>query len=707
MTFAANIEKASEKVTTLVRIRPRKRLEGWVVNGTYGNVYQFSWEENVVAVYSNSFDSASLATSLANCAATDYSYYYDSTAEILYFNPNGTDNPNTNVTSVEWNWFVASEHLNWYSDPLNSGSGVGIWSGGLIKPAIPTQGNPDLAFGYLPLQITSIEIQFADGEMLEHAYDWSLNKAPIKVWECVGDLAIENISETFTGACGNYTISNGKISIQVADPLKILEEVYEFKTFNQADFPNLDPNAIGKPIRLLYGYLNSLVPTNINYSATPSTTNNRDWVVCDGVLADAATISRPINHLSPNNTATTTQLFDASGLNGGGFSADSIIIYDNGVPKYARIYSVNYSTNIITHDNIGARSPVITDTVQRGSVGSITISVPGFGFFFPLYGRDYIDNNHANGTRGFSFLNNFEANLPGFPSPFDPNNTDFFFCRAYGNKTLPKKLDDVTDFGQVTERGGCYANPVTILWDILRNKLRNFEDFALLDETAWQALATSFDRPCGFAIPNTIDETPRRWKDVILEILKTELLKLHYKIDSGLVKLTISQLKPTTDPFAVDAGEISSNELSNIDFSFSYNDNYEYFFISTYTGEGLPVLTIQGGNNIGKYLHRSGKTFTDFTLYQQEYIDAQTIFDRIRFILSERKGTLTCTLPIQYLTKNVDDFVTVLNDYLPGFKLTGLINQRDYAILQHAKSSNGVTVVLDDQKGIEDNSGDW
>lgn len=703
MTFAANIEKASEKVTTLVRIRPRKRLEGWVVNGTYGNVYQVSWAENVVAVYSNSFDSASAATDLADCAATDYSYFYDSTAEILYFNPNGTDNPNTNVTSVEWNWFVASEHLNWYSDPLNSASSVGIWSGGLIKPAIPTQGNPDLAFGYLPLQITSIEIQFADGEMLEHAYAWSLNKSPIKVWECVGDLAVENISETFTGACGNYSISGGAISIQCYDATKIIDERIDGKFFTSAFYPLLDPNAENKTVRYMYGVNSNIFPTNIDYNSSPTTLNNRHWVTDDGAISDAATLTLAINHTSPNNTATTTQLFDASGLlaDGSFFRGDTVIIYDNGVAKYTHITAVNYSTNVITHDSIGARTPVVTDTVVRPFVGQVTI-LAGGAFFYPLYGRDYFLSNFTNGVRGFSFTNNFEASLGGFPSPFDPSNHTLS-CRVYGNKTLPKKLDNVTDFGQVTERGGSYANPVTIIWDIFRNKLRNFEDYFLLDETDWQALAIAFDRPVGICIPDSIADSFPSWKDVVQRLLQTELLKIHYKIDSGLVKLTISQ----TQPISGTPEEITNAESGEKEFFYSYDDTYESFRFTLNQGEATIVNNvIEQESDPGFWLHRAGTIFNFDTLFQF-VSDAQVIADRITFIYGERRGTVNVRLPLSFIRKDIDEAVTLASEYLPGFAFSGQINTRNHVVLRHAKSSNGVTVVLDDQKGIEDNSGDW
>lgn len=703
MAFLDNIENAIDKVTVLARIRPRYRITAWIFNFPNTDVFVTQWRQKQVnAVYSQSFESAQKVDSILACENTDYSFFHDEDAGLLYFNPTGTRNPVADVTVVEWDWLVASEELNWFLDPTSSVSGDAVWSGGIIKSPIPLQGGTDLALGFLPIQISSIEIQFSNGEQLEFAHAWSLNKAQIKVWQCVGDLRPENISEVFTGVCGNYNIRDGAISIQVYDPIKSLEDRYDGKLFNGIDFPSVDPNFIGTAIPLIYGFNRLVTPVNIDYSGTPSTTNNRDWCVSEGDIANAAELSRLIDHTSGNNTATTTQLFDASGFHGEFFfnQGDSIIIKDNGVNKYARITAVDYDTNIITHSSIGARSPVVTDTVERSFVGIITIR-DGGAFFDLQYGRDYLTSNFANGTRGFILTDNFEANYGGL-SIFDPSSM-ILTCRVYGDATLPKKLNGITDFGEVAQKGGAYSNPVTIAWDILRNKVRRFGEIILLDETSWSALSTAFDRPVGVVIPPYGSDSFPSWQEVFKSLLQSELLKLHYKIDSGLTKLMITQIGPSGSAVK----EISTAEISGAEFNYSYDDIYEEVIANGQANFpfGLSVK-FRPDSQVGKYLHRSGKSFEFNTLFAFQD-DLEIVAQRMAYYLSERKATLSAVVPLEYLTVNIDDSLTVKNEYLPGFPLGDVMRSRDYSLIQHSRGARAVSVILDDKKGVEDNAGDW
>lgn len=712
MTFANNIEKAVEKVTNLCRIRPRIRKTGWTPNGTYpANVYEIDWPETtVVGIYLNAGDSATEQNSLANCNSVNYSWFYDRTLQKLYFNPNGTDNPNTGITVIEYDWLIASETLSWYRDPVDTNSVDAIWSGGLVKPAIPQQGSPDIAFGFLPIQNTSIQVELTEDQVLEDCYSFSLNKAPIKIWQCVGDLETLNISEVFIGSCGDYSINDGVISISVSDAIKDLDEQVELKTFTFADFPQLDPDAENKYIRQIYGMIKHFEPTNIDFDSNDPPTGNDEWIVADGQVADFADYESAIDHLSGSNTATTTKVASVFGLVAGSnfpldLYGDSIIIYDNGVPKYTYVISINTITNVITHGNIGARSPVVTDTVERSFVGAAwTVTKTTFPNTITTavlrYGQHYEIDDFANGTVGIRIID---------PSIVINLKDTKLYCRVYGKKTLPKELDNTTDFGVVSTYGGSFSNPVTVIWDILRNKLRFFDQNFLLDEVTWSDLATDFDRPIGICIPDTIGDSAPTWKDVIQRLLQTELLKMHYKIDSNLVKIMISQTKP----LSLSAPNASSNELRSPSWDFNYNDLYEFFTVYLNEGEATnqgssdtaeTIISFESNN--AKYLHRSGKSFTFDTLFQFEP-DAQIIADRIGFIFGERRGTLNLSLPLEYTLKNIDDGFTVSTDYLPGFALNGSINSRDYVILQHAKSPNGVTFILDDQKGIEDNAGDW
>lgn len=700
MSFAIEKLKPIPRVRTMMSIRPRRRLTGWTVNGTHGNVYQIAWAERyTVGVYGESFSSATEEESLADCASSDDSWFHDRDANILYFNPASTGNPNTLVTVVEWDMFFATEFLNWFRQPQNTAGEEAAWHGGLVRPPIPNQGNPDLLFGYSPIQVTEIQVQIADGLNQEHLYEWSLNGSQVRVWECIGELAAENISEIFTGVAGAHTVDSGVLGIAVSDPLKLMDKLAYDKYFSTIDFPRLDLDYQGAPIRKLYGYLQTFLPVNIDFDGTTATNVNRDWVVSQGSLADAATVSELVDYLSVSNDATHTKVANAWKFFGNGGFGDKVIITDNGTPKYTTVVAVDYLTGIITHDSIGARTPIITDTVTRGFVSDIRIEV-GLGAFNTLkFGRDWTEADFANGTRGFVLADNFEANFGGFT--FDPS-TQMVQVAAYGDKTLPKKLDGIADFGALSEKAGAVANPVVILWDILRNQIRGFRETVQLDEAAFEALVAEAEYVCGLAIPTTRGEDFPAWKDVVTGLLKTAIMRMHFKIDAGFSKLTLTQSAPT----AGDGVDITEEEAQNIRFNFDYADTYSRFRVQMNGGELLLPTYQSSESKVAKFLHQVEKNYTLETLISH-FLDLSTVLNRLNFILGERKGTASMLLPTKFIEQSIDDKVNLKTTRLPGFPLSETINARAYKLQQHEKSSAGVRVILDDQKGIEDNAGSW
>jgi hypothetical protein len=706
VSYLENIENPSEKITTLVSIRPRLRLTGWVQHDTFTNTWFKAFDQRlIVGVYGSSFDSAEEEASISDCNSADYSWFYDSENEILYFNPNGSADPNVLITVVEWDWLIATESLNWFRNPADNTSGDAHWPGGLVKPAIPTQGNLDLLYGFSPVQVTTLEVQIADGENLKYLHDWSLNKSQVRVWQCAGPLETGNIQEVFRGAGGRNSMSGGVFRLEVRDPLYILDEEFEFKTFRAVDFPSLDPAKLNQPIPIIYGAAPFFEPVNIQYNETPGTSTNRQWVVSEGSVADSASLVLSVDPSGTNNGSVTT-LISADGLYPGDAivtlsQGDTVILTDNGTPHYVRVDQVDYSTRQILHGDIGSRNPQPTDTVTRSFVGNVII----FENDLPVglrFGRDYNVTDFANGTRGFTLVNNFESNVS--MSTFDPLNMPIE-VRAYGDKTLPKKLNNTDDFGELSQKCGAMANPVTIIWDIFRKRIPKFDQIIDLDEEAWEDLATSFDRPVSLVLPKQ-GEFRVRWREVIIDLLKTELLYLSYEFSS----LTITQknlIKPT-------GKGLDDDELFSPEYSFDYEDVYSRVRVLLNLGEiesfhlfSAPLKIIsRGGPGTADYLHIENRTFETESLFWIG-ADGINLADRLAFILSERSGRLTCQVPVGKISTDINDRVEVISNRLPGFELDGTINTRPYSVLQHTKSSRGVTLVLDDQKGIEDNSEDW
>lgn len=713
MTFAANKELAKVAVTTLVRLRPRRRLTGWV-EGDPG-IWRRSWSDNVVGILIDSrTEYLDEESSEAACLSNPDSFFYDAANEEIILNLS-TDDPNVNFVAVEWDVRVATRDLNWFQNPTDAGSGDAHWSGGIVQAPSPSQGNPDLIFGYSPIQITSLQIQVADGFLFEHLHDWSLSGSPIKVWLCVGELDTQNISELFVGVGGSVRMEAGILQIDVQDPLRLLDADYSGDTYDLDDFPALTPGEAGLPIREVFGYLSSFLPVNIDYDATPATNNNRNWAVSKGPMADSAARTFAISS-APSGTSTV--LTDASYIRVG----DSIVIEDGGVDKYASVTSVDLGTDTIGHTDIGSRSFTPGDDVRRGFITHAFVRVDNTDY--PLkYGRDWAEQDFASNTKGLVLTDDFEANLisdgySDFPTVFNPA-LHTLWVGVYGNAVLPKKLDNTTNFGALTATGGTAGHPVVILWDMLRNRVPNFREVVLLDETSWQALALSFDRSIGLAIPEQKTGAFPTWAQVAQLLLQTEIMSMHFKVANGLSTLMITQAE-----LAQSGGrEVTEFEITDPSYFWDTSDVYSRLQMEINTGEVFPgsyrildptTVYVYADTTVelsplraASYLHRVDKTFSFRSLFSSVLNDESDLVAlRLAKIIGERRGTISARLPIGFLDKSIDDDISVELKRLTGFPVTDQTRTREYKLAQHTKSAEGVNVILDDQKGIQD-SGRW
>lgn len=712
MTFAANKELPKNHITTLVRLRPRKRLTGWVEDDSDPGIYRVAWSENVVGLL---LDSAANyldeEDSEAACLANADSFFLDTENDQIVLN-SPTNEPNAAFTVVEWDVRLASRDLNWFVNPMDSSSGDARWEGGLVQAPAPQQGNPDLIFGYSPVQITSLQVQTADGFLFEHLHGWSLRGSAIEVWLCIGELRTENISELFTGVGGNMSMQGGVLSIDVQDPLRLLDADFEGTYFSADDFPNIADVDAGLPIREIFGFMRSFLPMNVDYNETAATNVNRDWVVSKGSMAESA--ARTVNIVSaPSGTSTFVD--DAEYLTGG-----NIIIEDGGVDKYALITSVNVGTGEVQHTDIGARSFTAGDQMHRGFVPAAFIRWELIDV--PLkYGRDYTEVDMAADTRGIVLADNFEANIVAdgfatFPT-FDPALMTLW-VEAYGSAVLPKKFNGIDDFGALTERGGTAGHPVVILWDIIRNRLRTFREIVTPDETAWQAMALAFDRSIGLAVPETKNGQFPSWKEVVQLLLQTELLRMHFNVDGGQSLLTITQTSPTADGGRV----VSELELSDPSYSWDTSDVYSTLAMQLNLGEMMegertidadtifihPDLSVEFSPlRPAAYLHRVSQTFRFRSLFPFAFEnESDLVAMRLAKLIGDRRGTLSGFLPAGFLEESIDDDASVQLKRLTGFVVSDETRTRNYKLAQHTKSAQGVSVILDDQKGIED-SGRW
>lgn len=729
MTFSQRIADIIAKpgeITTLLSIRPRIRITDWTNMSVMGqNVWRCPWTRgNVVAVSDVGFYPESVngmpyyqleeEATYAAMAADKGTWFFDEENQLLYANFNDLPGfpsfdstfPNNRFTWVDWEMFYATKQLNWYRNPQSALSDDQVWTGGLVKPPIPQQGNPDLLFGFSPVRVTDVQIAVGDdSEVLGLLHDWSVNGSIVQIWECVGQLSTDGMSQVFTGLAGSYALSKGNLSIQLTDPLNAIDQEMDEAFFDDITFGGLDPQKQNAPLRRVLGAVQGFIPVNIDFDETPDVDVNRDHVVCQGEMADAPVLDTVIDETDPDTTNSSSKVADASGFRSG----DSIIVEEGGTPHYGIfVFSVDYDTNVIQHSFMAARVAVTGDRIYRGFVGSATLDDGNGNAFNLAYGRDWTESDFAGDTRGIVLADNFEANIPGCPSPYDPSQHTIYLT-VYGEKIVPLKLDGITPFCSLAKNGGALANPVGLLWHILRTELRTFRELVSFDEATWYALAQTMERTVGTAIPEESGGSWGSWKEIIQEILQSELLRLHIRIQNGLATLTITRDGPTGTP-DVEAGQ---QDLSNPSWSWDYSDCYHTSAVSWghqefssaffYGGQQNRYATL---NNPAKYFHRLDKTLEIKTLHY-ESDDAFAIVQQFNAILGERRGILNGLLPPSFMETHIGDVVNYSTKFLPGAVVSGEMNERPYKLTQHAKSPQGITVTLEDQKGVEEFTGDW
>lgn len=726
MSFSDEIQKDPTAITTMLRIRPRLRSRTWVNQNVVGqNIWALAWPLSRgvpltvtdVGYYGPEVNGMPLTRleeedSYADMAADKGTFFYDDEAEILYANfldlafPSFESTfPNNRIVFVEWDMYFATQQLNWFVNPIDVNSGDKVWHSGLQKPPVPQQGNPDLLFGYSPVRVTDVQIALGqDSEVMQYLHDWSVNSALVKIWECVGPLAPQNIGEVFTGLAGNYNMQDGTLTIQLTDPLSLIAQPITEEFLSASDFPNIDPQRDLSPKRTILGKAFGYVPINVDFNDTPATNVNRDWVVSKGSLAESPVLEIDVVVGDPVNDTDFTKVVDAFGLEPG----NSIILECNGTPEYTNVIEVDYVTNIVRHGFILGRTEGAGDKMYRGFVSNVNLGDREGNAYGLQYGRDWTEVDMADGTRGIILADNFEANIAGCPSPFDPD-AHTLYLDVYGSKVVPKKLDGITDFCSLREKGGNMCNPVGFLWDIFRNKLDRFSQLVTMDEAAWFALAGQLDRAVGTAIPESSQGSFGSWQEIIQQILQTELLRLHLKIDSGFATLTITRDAPTVVPGLA----ISQEELSKPVYNWDYGDVYDAIGFTYKHQEyneaqfyGFTQWRFEKVSNLARYFHKVSKTLEVKSLLYDD-TEVGIVADQFAAVLGERRGTVVGILPTRFTESDIGDTVEYSSKFLPGYQVSANINTRPYKISQHAKSPAGITVTLEDQKGVEDFTGDW
>jgi hypothetical protein len=239
-----------------------------------------------------------------------------------------------------------------------------------------------------------------------------------------------------------------------------------------------------------------------------------------------------------------------------------------------------------------------------------------------------------------------------------------------------------------------------------------------IDKTSFSAVE---NHSIGIAIPREHDITSAEtYREVIAEILKSMLWTMAFTDLSNEIKLGLFQVAPFVSAAGTAAKESDHNEFG---FKHDYSDIYREVIVTYFKKDqekpdnaqlgtspytGLVNGTIIETSDKAKNLHFSSSSI-GIEVLQYDAAEAGEIARRFSIALGDRRGLYTISLGANFIgTANVGNYYILHREHLPGFEFVyGTENQRQVIVVEVQKSARGVTLTLEDQKGIQDDSGVW
>ncbi len=718
MTYAANIENSSERSQYFARLTPRRRIISFT--NTSGNTWQAEFDYGPVSGISLNGTDLNYQSTIPLSSGT---YYYDPSLERIYVYSTTDPSVSTEFVVVSYELYFSSFGITLSRDPLDYADSKVFWDGTLANVPTFRQTSSDTLFGYFPLEASGLSAVNADGYLNRHLYDSSFSNADLAVYHCLGDLNVANTALVFRGYVRGFSWDSSSVSFTVENLFRGFQSEIDDQLFTTTGaiasaYPNIDPNAknTSQPfaIRRVYGRVDGLIPINADYNATPSHTTNRNWIVC---RAEAnGLITRAIDTGGTNTTSITT-VTNADGIMPGDW------IYLDDVAEAAEVAGVDYGTKQIVHTTVAARSVSPGDNIYRESVGYVYIRIDGVNLKLePIL--DYTIQFDA--TRKLIYIDledNFEAHHSGTLSIFDPS-TMQIFCRVYGQNETIYFADETTPVATVNQQGGNINSIGAFIYDFASRAIGK----DAMDEDSFTDLVTDNQHLVGFTVPfKYSDYQYPTYYEVILKLMQSGLVRMHSNIVNNEMVVSVSSIGPT----GAVAKTLTDDLTTRVTFTVDYDNTFQKVLliyqptdypINSQTAFREPLFRTSFGdaylktsgstaaNNIGiqaNYIHSINSTFDIETVLILEN-DARDVADRLIYTLSDRRGRFTVSCKNDAFLAKLSETYRLSRARLPGFDLDlNTLNARDGIVTDTAKTIAGVELTIDDQKGIEDNSGSW
>lgn len=702
MAYADLLDNEGIKSQYLAIMKPRRVIDSASWSLVSGTTYEQSFDFGEIIILTSDDSTLTLATSTA---LSDGDWYYDVDNENLLIDIGV--NPNTKEIVGTYEIYLGTFDAHFNKDPLDSSTRSVYYEPLIVQSPQINSSATDALFGFLPSLSTQISISNATQFLQRHIYESSWNRIDISLYHWLDELITDNVKLVSKGFCSSIRSNDNQISIRIFDNNEIFDSEYRnvagLSFYAVSAFPNLDPFYESRPIRHVYGVVDGFIPVNIDYVAeSPTTSDNRDWI-CINPETNLGSLS--VNPLvSPSSTATRTYLSNAEGFRVG----DTVWIDSasgSGFDEFPIVTAVNKSGNhYIEHLSI-TNVATSSDVVKRSFVGRVDIFRQSVKYT-ARYGRDYDEyTDGTNKVAGFSFNTSMESNT-GITGTLDAS--DLVFARVYGN--LNTETLSASGFGSDSTETGNLAQAIVVIYSIMKNHL-GLTEADDLDTATFSSLQGSVSDEVGFAVPHNDDQNFPSFRSLLTELFQTALLKLFYNDD---LKYSLVQTGPKG---AVDK-TIEDDEILKGTFSygFDYKDIRSDIFVeyarkqvsdrNEKVGEGS-FSAVKSTSTLAKRLHKIEKQRTFKSLHYASS-EAQTLADRLRYALGDRQGRIVFETKNRFFDSELNDNIKISRSRMPGFSFDrNTLRDREAVVLSSKKSLDKISIELDDQKGIEDNSGSW
>lgn len=701
MTYADNLELPNIASNYFISIRPRRSETLWT--GVSGTINYADWSYGpVISVYDNLTGDDLIAATTAVALPTGY-YYYDADAERLYINNGGTPG----IVIATYELYLGTLAMHWYSTPTDNTTSEVFFDGFLASAPVIQQDTTDVLFGSVPIATSNVSIDVTDQSWNIHLYESSFSKAEIRIWHCVGAVTVANCSLIATGVCGNFSFKDGRIQIDVRSRYDLFSRTYASilgeGAYNVLTTDSvlvaLDPSYEGTPGRDVFGKVKNLRLINSSYDTVvaPRAKTNRTWYVHNGQDNTRELALGVVNTAS--NTTTRTYLSNV------GNTVFELEVGDRvwmdrsvGTDEYVLVTAVNTVSNYIDHDVIASKMASTSDQVRRGCFKDLYL-IHGGQKYELIYNRDYSMLYQLSGDPGTPYPQQIflrDSIETTYSLAEDIQSSDIVFGTVYG-----PQID------------GLGTRPQHVV-DTLKVILEGSFPLVLVDadfDSTWATLEAANTQLIGYTIPKTAGGSQPTLQEVVNDLLKTAMLKLYFT-PAGLLSLV--QTNPMTTPDET----IMDDEIvrGSIEFAVNYDDivtdvtlQYNQQEVNEASFSAQTTWDIEVASTTeSKLLHQTVKAAT-FQCALIEEADAEELAARYSYALGDRRGRYTLNVPRSYLGTNLNDQIQITRTRLPGIEYSEDLDvgnhDRRTRVIGVKKTKDQVTLVLDDQKGIEDANG--